>query len=123
MNGFRGKTTKKMEAERNAAIAPAKERALAEAKLELEKRTIVQTWIADAILGDVALGRNGMNFTVPPEEAVSQAARRALKERGIICYAGAGNYFQADMTGEHPRVIQRRPLAQRFVVIIPGGHA
>jgi hypothetical protein len=123
VNGFRGKTSKKMIAERNEAIAPAREHALAEAKLELEKRAIVQAWIGDAILGDVALGRNGMNFTVPPEEAVSQAARRALKERGIVCYAGAGNYFQADLTGQHPRVIQRRPLAQRFVVLTPEGKA
>ena len=88
-----------------------------------EAKAYVENWIAESVAGDAALGRSGANFTTPPEQVVSQAARKALLARGIVCYAGSGNYFQADLTTFPPAVIQRRPLAQRYVRLVPGGTA
>ncbi|MBS3927784.1 MAG: hypothetical protein KGZ65_04250 [Sphingomonadales bacterium] len=94
-----------------------------EAERVTAAKAFVEMWIADAVAGDAALGRTGACFVVSPQEAVDQATRKALLVRGIVCYAGSGNYFQADLTGDTPRVIQRRPLAQRFVQLAPGGNA
>lgn len=116
MKGFRPSTVAKRAVGDFAA-------AQAEAKRVTALKTFVEAWITDAVVGDAALGRTGACFGTAPQEAVSQADRRAMLERGIVCYAGSGNYFQADLTGERPRVVQRRPLAQRFVELIPGGHA
>lgn len=116
MKGFRPSTVAKRAIGDFAA-------AQAEAKRVTALKTFAEAWITDAVAGDAALGRIGACFGTDPQVAVSQADRRAMLERGIVCYAGSGNYFQADLTGERPRVVQRRPLAQRFVELVPGGHA
>ena len=110
MNGFRPSTVRHL--------------LLTRAELEkVKKKESVEMWIAQSVAGDAALGRTGACFGVDPHDYVTQEDRRALKARGIVCYSGSGNYFQADLTGTHPRVIQRRPLAQRFVELIPGASA
>jgi len=115
VNGYRPATVRKALGDYHAAQV--------EAQRILALKTFAEAWIADAVAGDAALGRTGACFGVTPQQAVGQAERHALLARGIVCYAGSGNYFQADLTGERPRIIQRRPLAQRFVEIVPGGTA
>ncbi len=114
-NGFRPATLRRHM--REYAIART------EAERILAAKTFTEAWIGESVAGDAALGRTGACFGVPPEEAVTQADRRALLVRGIVCYSGSGNYFQADLTGPLPRVVHRRPLAQRFVQLEPGGSA
>lgn len=111
MNGYRPSTTRKLVDQAKATMAAA------------EAKAFVEGWIAETIAGDAALGRTGACFTQPPEQAVGQAARRALLERGVVCYAGSGNYFQADLKTMPVAIIQRRPLAQRYVRLFPGGTA
>lgn len=112
INGFRPSTVKKALADYAAAKA--------EAERITTLKAIVEGWIEQTIAGDVAIGRTGACFGVPPEKAVTQADRKTLLMRGIVCYSGAGNYFQADLTGALPRIIQRRPLASRFIQLTPG---
>ena len=111
---------------RNSTIAK-NIQTFAEAKIEAKRvealKTAVESWITQTVEGDAAIGRKGTDFGVSPSASVSQADRRALLERGVVCYQGSGNYFQADLTGDNARILHRRPLAQRFVELIPGGNA
>ena len=116
MKGFRPSTVAKKAIGDYAA-------AQAEVRRITAMKTFVEAWITDAVAGDAALGRTGACFGTDPQVAVSQADRRAMLERGIVCYAGSGNYFQADLTGDCPRIIHRRPLAQRYVNLIPAWNA
>ncbi len=116
MKGFRPSTSVRKALDDYAAVQ-------AEAKRVTVMKAYVEAWTSDTVAGDAALGRTGSCFGTAPQDSITQADRRAMLERGIVCYAGSGNYFQADLTGEKPRIIQRRPLAQRFIELVPGGNA
>ena len=83
-------------------------------------KDLAEAWIAKAVEGDAALGRSGSNFSMPPEKAIKNSIKD-LNKRGIRAYSGSGNYFQVDITGDRPRIIQRRPLAKRYLELIEGG--
>ena len=93
-----------------------------EMNIVIEKKRMLEKWIADTVEGDANLGRTGECFAVDPAKAVSQRDLRRMRDKGIICYSGSGNYIQADMN-DRIRIIHRRPLAQRYVMLVPGGHS
>ncbi len=86
-----------------------------EQRAGLRKR-LLESWIADAVAGDAALGRSDKNWAESPLLGM-KAALPTLKAKGILVYAGSGQLVLADMKPEAPLVMQRRPLAQREVFL------
>lgn len=80
------------------------------------KKIALEAWILQALAGDEALGRGEHNFAQPPTAGMRQFVP-GLNSRGISVYVGSGNLLLADLRGESPMVIQRRPLAQRYVKV------
>mgnify|MGYP001558322434 CR=1 FL=1 len=78
---------------------------------------LARAWIAETIAGDAVAGRSSRDFVVDPEVQVRPHAQ-ALNKRGVRIYAGSGNFFLVDVNGRAPRVLQRRPLAQRYVELV-----
>mgnify|MGYP001560750617 CR=1 FL=1 len=81
----------------------------------VRKKTLVENWIARTLRGDAAIGRMGKNFAEDPTKAFPKKEIARLNSIGVRVYCGSGNVFLADLKGPNPKVIQRRPLAQRFV--------
>ncbi len=77
-------------------------------------RLLAEGWIDAAVRGDAALGRSSKNFVDEPEKVLRKRVRD-FNARGVRLYSGSGNIFVVDVTRERPRIVQRRPLAQRFV--------
>lgn len=76
----------------------------------------VEHWLGAVVgPGDSAGGRGENNWAVPPRKCLTQAMVDALRARGIAVYVTGGQFIVADLTGENPRIRQRRPLAERYV--------
>ena len=79
-------------------------------------KAVVEAWIDLEVRGDVARGRHDGNFTDDPAKTMKRQVR-LFNAAGTRIYVGSGNLFLADVAGLEPRVIQRRPLAQREIVL------
>lgn len=76
----------------------------------------VEQWMADATAGDHALGRGEQNWAEPPTPAL-RPLLPVFRDRGIKVYVGGGQVVLADLSAPRPRLVQRRPLAQRELVL------
>ena len=85
----------------------------------------VQAWLRVVGAADEAGGRGEHNWRRPPRKCLTQAMVDGLRRRGMAVYVTPGQFIVADLTGENPRVRQRRPLAERYVELCDGieGHA
>ena len=78
---------------------------------------LVEEWISQVVKGDHGRGYDESRYAAPPSKQFSQEDIDALRARGIKMYFGGGNFFIADLNGERPTVTQRRPLAQRVMIL------
>lgn len=81
------------------------------------RKKLVESWIGLATAGDHNLGRGDHNWAAPPTPMLKKLVP-AFKDKGINVYVGGGQFLLVDMKPKNPLVIQRRPLAQRYVEII-----
>jgi len=81
-------------------------------------KRFAEKWIESVVSADAAAGLSDHNFGVPPARQMGQEAITDMRARGINIYTGSGNFFLVDLNGSWPRIIQRRPLAQRYVEIL-----
>jgi len=84
-------------------------------------KSLAEAWITDTIKPDHEAGLSDNSFVLSPERQIPNELRLRLNSRGIRVYNGAGNVFLVDITGDRPRIIQRRPLAQRYIELFEGG--
>ncbi len=77
-------------------------------------KALAEAWITEVCDAAVKMGRTAANFVHPPAEQIPNEVRKTLNARGIRVYVGGDNLFLVDVNGEHPRLIPRRPLAQRY---------
>ena len=82
-------------------------------------KAITEAWLEPATRGDKDIGRGDHNWAAPPKQCLTQAALDRLRSRGIAAYVSPGQFILADLTGKHPRIRQRRPLAERYVELVP----
>lgn len=87
----------------------------------IARKQMAEHFVAQATEADKRNGRSDANFAVKPAKAFSQALIDSMLHRGIAVYVGAGNVFLADLAGNSVHVVQRRPLAQRTVRLLPQG--
>jgi len=78
-------------------------------------KQFAENWIEETIQPDIDAGLTDDNFVTPPQEQVSKDHIRALNSKGIRVYHGGGNFFLVDCKQKNPHIIQRRPLAQRYI--------
>lgn len=82
-----------------------------------------ESWIKGITEAASRSGRSNDNFITPPAKQFGKAAILGLNQRGIRIYSGSGEVFLVDTNGDSPRIVQRRPLAQRFIKLQDGGSA
>ena len=97
MNGFRPATARRLIHEQN---------------FEIRRARAIAAWVDQASAGDHALGRSGANWAEDPAIGIKRTAK-ALAEKGVVAYVGAGQLILVDTSHEVPLIMQRRPLAQR----------
>lgn len=89
-----------------------------QARLERNK-TLVERWLKNVVgPGDIEAGRGDHNWCRPPRKCLTQDLVDAMRSRGIALYVTPGQFIAADLTGERPRVRQRRPLAERYLELL-----
>ena len=76
---------------------------------------LVESWIEKVVQGDHDRGYNDSRFSISPRKQFSQEALDEMRGKGWRIYLGGGNFFLANLNGERPTVMQRRPLAARYV--------
>ena len=87
-------------------------------RLKRNKATL-EAWLKMATFGDAAAGRGDHNWSTPPKKCLRQKEVDAMRQRGMVVYVAPGQVIIADLTGQYPRVRQRRPLAERYVELVP----
>lgn len=88
------------------------------ARIAMNKE-IVEDWLEGVTKGDAAIGRGDHNWTKKPSKVFTQAQVDRLRSIGIAVYISPGQVIFADLTGPFPRVRQKRPLAERYVELVP----
>ena len=89
----------------------------------MRNKARVEGWLHQVGLCDIRAGRSRNNWTAPPSKCLNQAMIDSLRARGIVAYVTAGQFIVADLTGENPKIRQRRPLAERYIELVEGGTA
>lgn len=85
------------------------------------RKRAVESWIETAVAGDAVLGRSAANWAADPARGI-KAFLPQFKAKGIAAYVGSGQLILVDFKPNAPLIMQRRPLAQREVVIdLTGG--
>ena len=79
----------------------------------------VERWLKNVVgPADVENGHSECNWSTPPRKCLTQAMVDALRRRGIAVYVTPGQFIAADLTGENPRIRQRRPLSERYIELV-----